>query len=72
MKNWTVEQVKAELPEVAVSIANEPREMCRTIGRKNQFCGVVVGDVYPGSHAVYEFAWQSVADALNFDRALII
>ena len=64
---WTIERVKAELPDVAVSIANQPRVMCQIGGRKEKFATVWVNQ-----YSKFEFAWQSIADALNFDRALII
>ena len=64
--DWTIERIKSELPDVPVSIANQPRVLCRLAGRKAQFASVFYG------HARYEFAWESIAHALNFDRALII
>ena len=66
---WTVERVKAELPDVAISVANEPRVMGQTAGRKNQFCSVFP---FGRTHGSYDFAWQTVADSLNRDMALLV
>lgn len=66
MNYFTVEQIKENLPAVAVSIANQERIYCQVGGRKEKFAKVYT----PSGN--FEFSWQSVTDAVNMDRALII
>lgn len=60
---WTIEKVKAELPDVKVRIDTQVKT-AQVRGRSLQFPIVGIG-----SHS-WEFSWQTITDALNNGKPL--
>jgi len=72
--NWTIASVKDELPQVKVKIGKQTH-WARITGRLNPFATVTVfaddRKYLRGPAWVdFQFAWQTIADALNNDRPL--
>ncbi len=70
---WTVGRVKEELPEVTV-LANGVRRYGKLTGRRLPFARVYYVTPVGGYEVptVTEFAWITVANALNAGRALVV
>jgi hypothetical protein len=68
--NWTITKVKDELPPVKVRGANGKLFDGYVIGRLNQFATVVVNS--DAGTATFEFAWGTIANALNAGRTLTL
>ena len=69
--DWTVERVKQELPEVQVRFnwrGGPTTIQCVVCGRKNKFATVMPFEF--GSATKWQFAWETIARALNTDKAL--
>lgn len=64
---WTIERVKEELPKVQVKMNAKLVVTGRVTGRKLDFAGVYVGDVFMG-----EYAWQTIVNALNNNKPLLV
>lgn len=63
---WTVARVKDELPDVPVKMGN--RIYLGVVrGRQLAFAHVIFGD---NNEYRYEYAWETVANALNAQRPL--
>lgn len=68
-KAWTVESVKAELPNVKVRLMNGEIVTGYVRGRKLKFAQVwTKGDDHDG----WIFSWETIVHYLNEDRPLIV
>lgn len=65
-KVYTLDTVKDLLPDVKVKVSKTKIETGKVRGRRNPFAAVYVG------YDCYEFAWQTIVNALNNDRPLLI
>lgn len=72
---WTAKTVKAELPQVKIRIGSVV-SWARVTGRANQFATVSVTNDKPRSGVPlwldFQFAWETIANALNADIALTV
>ena len=67
---WTIAKVKEELPPVKVRGSGGKKFDGYVIGRMNQFATVVINtDAGP---ATFDFAWVTIANALNNGRSLLL
>lgn len=64
---WTIERVKEELPKVQVKMNAKLIVTGKVAGRRLNFASVYVGDVFVG-----EYAWQTIANALNNNKPLLV
>lgn len=67
-QEWTVERVKQELPDVTILIKEgmvAKKYLAVVVGRRNAFATVRV----PNGMDI-EFAWETIANALNNNRPL--
>lgn len=62
----TIETVKAELPKVQVRLMSGKIVEGQVAGRRNKFASVWTKDNHDG----WEFAWQTIVNALNENRPL--
>lgn len=76
LSQWTVAQVKADLPGVRVRVGKGNIVDARVTGRLNRFATVSVTNNYPRSgvplFADWQFAWESIVHSLNNGNPLEI
>ena len=74
MSQYTIASVKETLPEVRVQHNGKVYWAC-VRGRQNKFADVslftiIHGNMIKFTGAHFEFAWETIVDALNNDRIL--
>lgn len=62
----TIETVKRDLPKVTIRLMSGKIVEGNVTGRMNKFASVWTKDNHDG----WEFAWQTIVNALNNDRPL--
>lgn len=69
---WTIEQVKRELPHVKARVSKNKTIWAQVSGRLNRFASVSIGPEpnCPTLWVTQEFSWDAVTKALNENRAL--
>lgn len=65
---WTIERVKAEMPEVK-ALYNGEIFLARIAGRQLDFPSLVIWK--DGSAMSAEFAWETIVHCLNTDSAAV-
>ena len=64
---WTIDSVRAELPDVPVQVSKTTVVMARVSGRKDTYATV---RPYAATVLSYEFSWAAITHALNNGQAL--